>query len=942
MTKWILVWMAFLLSLFASASAQQQGLVTGIVLDTLTKTPVYGATLTILKKSDSSLVSFTMSGQDGKFRFTQIPSGDYRLLVTHVNYHNTNLPFMLTAGYPSVDFSTVPMGDRYKTLSEVVINAEAAPITVKMDTVEYNAGSFKTEPNANVEDLLRKLPGVRVEKDGSVKAQGQKVNRVFVDGKEFFGNDPKIATRNLPADAVDKVQVYDRMSEQSQLTGFDDGNSEKAINLKLKKDKKKGLFGKVSAGIGTQDRYEGRFNVNSFKGARQLSVIGMGNNTNAEGFSFMDILNFSGEMSRLNQSGGNMSINISNDNPAAGLMGMGGNRNNGINTTWAGGVNYNDLIGTKLDLRSNYFYSRFNPEISTELDRQYILPDSSYYYQQQSNTDNIASTHRVNAILDYMIDSLHSIRIAPSLSIQDNNNRTESRYGTMDESMQKTNEGLNRYFNFNGGYNLRSDLLFRKKFRKRGRTFSFAYQHLRNAADGNGDQQSINRFYESSGTLIRLDSINQHSETMADLSGYTARAVYTEPVLRRSLLEFSAATSRSRNNSSKTTWDYNPVSEKFDLVNPLLTNDFENRYGYTNTGIRFRKQEKKYNWAVGVAWQQASLEGLTVGDGTDSLIRKDFRNILPNARFQYNFNRFSNLTFQYTAMTNQPTISQLQPLPDISNPLSIRLGNPDLKQEFINSFLFNLVNVNPFKNRNFFSFVMLRHVLNRIVNSDTINSLGIKATRPVNTNGIWNLNGDLNYGMPVKLIRKSTVNLSVDFGYNKNKEFVNGSENKINDFRIRPELRFELNPVEKINAGIYAATSWNRTSYSLQPEQSTKYFTTELGGDLGWELPGNFYFRTDFNYLINARRADGYNVNVPLWNATVSRQFLKYNRAQIGLRVFDILNQNVGITRTSNSNYIEDRRTTLLQRYFMLSFTYSLSKSGLNSGNSGNIRVISR
>jgi hypothetical protein len=230
------------------------------------------------------------------------------------------------------------MNDKAKVLAEVVLENEAPPITLINDTIQYNAGSFKTAPNASVEQLLKKLPGVKVEKDGTVKAQGETVTKVLVDGKEFFGNDPKVATKNLPADAVDKVQVYDRQSDQAQLTGFEDGNYEKTINLKLKKDKKKGLFGKVNAGVGNKDRYEGRFNVNSFKGARQLSAIGMGNNTNAEGFSFMDILNFTGELSRMQRGGGgNININLSTSDASA--MGYtGSNPNSGINTAWGGGL----------------------------------------------------------------------------------------------------------------------------------------------------------------------------------------------------------------------------------------------------------------------------------------------------------------------------------------------------------------------------------------------------------------------------------------------------------------------------------------------------------------------------------------------------------------------------------------------------------------------------
>ena len=348
---------------------QKNGTIKGVAFDTLSKKNVGAATVTVLDKKDSSLVAFSMTDNSGNFDLRGIPNGEYRPMLSHVNYHNANKFFSISDSNKAVNLGEVVMNDPSRVLEEVVINADAPPITMIDDTIQYNAGSFKTVPNANVEQLLKKLPGVKVDKDGTVTAQGEKVNRVLVDGKEFFGNDPKVATRNLPADAVDKVQVYDKQSDQAQLTGFEDGNYEKTINLKLKKDKKKGLFGKLSAAGGNKDRYEAKGNVNSFKGARQFSAIGMGNNTNAEGFSFMDILNFTGELARMQRSGGGGNININMSGEEAADMGMGGGRNGGINTSSGGGLNYNNILGNKNDFQSNYFHNRFNPQRETHISR---------------------------------------------------------------------------------------------------------------------------------------------------------------------------------------------------------------------------------------------------------------------------------------------------------------------------------------------------------------------------------------------------------------------------------------------------------------------------------------------------------------------------------------------------------------------------------------------
>ncbi len=390
---------------------QPPGTVKGIAIHALSKQPISAATVSLLEKKDSSLISFSMTDDAGRFEFKNVRNGEYRLLITHINFHNAGNFFSVNAENRNIDLGSIGMTDKSKMLAEVVVESESPPLTIINDTIQYNAGSFKTAPNANVEQLLKKLPGVKVDKDGTIKAQGEKVNKVLVDGKEFFGSDPKIATKNLPADAVDKVQVYDRQSDQAQLTGFDDGNYEKTINLKLKKDRKKGMFGKVSAGAGNKDRYEGKFNMNSFKGARQFSAIGMGNNTNAEGFSFMDILNFTGELGRMQRNGGgDININFSGDDAAA--FGM-GDRNSGMRTAWAGGVNYNNIIGNKMDLQSSYFYNRFNPNTESRLERQYFLPDSSYFYDQNSFADNLNNNHRLNLNVLYQIDSMNSIRYHP-------------------------------------------------------------------------------------------------------------------------------------------------------------------------------------------------------------------------------------------------------------------------------------------------------------------------------------------------------------------------------------------------------------------------------------------------------------------------------------------------------------------------------------------------
>ncbi|HET9431512.1 MAG TPA: carboxypeptidase-like regulatory domain-containing protein, partial [Chitinophagaceae bacterium] len=536
------IWILLLLLLpTVVAMAQKNGSISGYAFDSVAKQPIPSATVTILDKKDSSLVSFTMTDHRGWFELKGIPTADYRLMISHVNYHNCNKYFSIDENNRNLDLGNIIMHDVSKVLQEVVVRNEAPPVTLVGDTVQYNAGSFKTAPNATVEQLLKKLPGVNVDKDGTVTAQGEKVNRVLVDGKEFFSNDPKMATRNLNADAVDKVQVYDRQSDQAQLTGFDDGNYEKTINLKLKKDKKKGLFGKITAGGGDRERYEGRFNVNSFKGARQMSAIGMANNTNAEGFSFMDILNFTGAMNQMRKSGGNVTINLSAKD--ASVLGLNNNNNEGINTSWGGGFNYNNIIGTKLDLQSSYSYNRYNPVVNSHTLRQNIFQGSSNFYEENAHSNNLNKSQRLNLTLMYQLDSMHSIKFTPSFNYQDTRDQSLKDYNTKSGSGSLINEGITDNSSNNEGYNFKNEILFRKKFDRKGRTFSILFNTSINESTGDGSLSSVLNYYNA-GSMTRSDTMNQRNNSASDLKGYNARVVYTEPLWKTTLLEFSAGKSR--------------------------------------------------------------------------------------------------------------------------------------------------------------------------------------------------------------------------------------------------------------------------------------------------------------------------------------------------------------------------------------------------------------
>jgi hypothetical protein len=467
-----------------------------------------------------------------------------------------------------------------------------------------------------------------------------------------------------------------------------------------------------------------------------------------------------------------------------------------------------------------------------------------------------------------------------------------------------------------------------------------------NESNGDGSLSSVNSFYKPDASLLLRDTINQKIETSGNLKGYTAKAIYTEPLWKRSLLEFSAGKSDTKNTSSKITHDYNKFNGKYDMFNHALSNDFENMYGYITAGARIRTQKKKYNYSFGANWQKAELEGKITSGVKDSLISKSFTNILPTARFQYNFSKYKSFTFNYNTSTTQPTMSQLQPVPDLTNPLYIREGNPDLKQEFNHVVSANLNMVSPFKNRNLFLNMMGRVTENKISSYDSVNlATGIRKSKPVNVNGVYSFNGNLNYSMPLRFL-KASLEIGTVTGFNQNKQLINSQAgqalvNTIKTFNLGPDVSLDINATEKLNIGLGAQVKYNRTKYSLQPALNNNYLSQEYEASVDWEMPKGFFFSTEFNYIINSQRAAGFNTRVPLWNASISKQMLKYNRGELKLSARDLLNKNIGVSRTTNNNYIEDSRVMTLRRFFMLSFTYSLSKTGLNNAGGG-MKIITR
>ncbi len=932
MRRIILLLFVCLLSLLGQAQKRPAS-VKGSVYDSLSRKGLAYATISVVNTKDSTLVSFARADSTGKFTIPGLNIGQYLLSASYVGYLPVWKSLSVTKEGEEISIGHIEMKDLLSA-GDVTVTARRAPVTINNDTIEFNTENFKTQPNAVVEDLLKKLPGVTVDNDGTVRINGQRVNRVLVNGKDFFTGDPKMATRNLDADAIDKVQVFDKKSDRAEFTGVDDGQSEKSINLKLKKDRNHSLFGKVTAGGGTKERYDAQTNINKFNGDQQLSLIGMGNNTNRQGFSITDILNFTGELARGMRNGGGITIRTGGDGDnGLPVSGMGQNQQ-GVATTFAGGVNYNDNWNKKTEVNMSGMGTNIDLATDRNTYRQNLLPGNTFDYLSNNNADRKTKQQKLNMSIDTKIDSTASLKFTPQFGTQQTDTRSTGNYVSQDKQGVKLNDGITESKTHSDAFNFNGNALFRKKLRKKGRTISSTLSLAYNDSKQNGDLYTRNTFYNAG--LPLADSItNQQNRREAVTRSFGGNLVYTEPVGKRSLFEFSGFYNTNVGNSKQTTYDYGTQSGKYDQLNLRQSNDFKSEYTYTGGSLNFRTNQKKINYTIGTSLQQANLYSTNNTNG--NVIKQDFTDLLPNAMFQYRFSSARNMSLNYSTSTTQPNTNQLQPVTDVSDPLNIYTGNPGLKRSYVQSLSLNYFSTNMFNQRNFFVFLSASRTDNAIVNSDVLKPNGSRVTTPVNVNGNYTLFGSVNAGFPMKKI-KSRVDLGLGSNIMHNTSLINGAENEIDNISVSPNLNygFSLEGILDINAT--GRWSFSKAKYSLQSQLNSNYLQQNYGLDMTNYFPGHLVLNNNFNYTINSGRADGYNTKVPMWNVSVAKSFLKNQRAELKLSVFDLLNQNIGINRNANQNYIEDTRYNVLQRYFLLGFTFRLNKAG-NKANGPNVVV---
>ncbi len=911
----------FLLPHLLPAQIRRAGPLRGVVVDSTTRKPLREASVSLLNARDSAYVTYSITNGDGGFSFRNLNAGRYRVLVTFVGYRSFSRTIQL--GEEGTSLDTLALQPSATLLDEVVVKQESAPISMKGDTVEFNAGSFKTQPNAAVEELLKKLPGVEVARDGTVKAQGQEVKRVFVDGKPFFGDDPKMATRNLPADIIDKVQLYDQQSDQSQFSGIDDGSRDKAINLTTKRDKRKGYFGQNAAGVGTDGRYLGRLNLNRFNNGRQISLIGQANNLNQQNFTLQDGLSLGagapGGMGGGASGGGGPVI-------------LNGGRNGGGGTTTpstitevrAGGLNYRDAWGKRAEVSASYFANHTAVSTSQQSRRENILPGQSFLTEGGNESLNRSDNHRLALRLDYKLDSLTSLRVTSNLSGQTSRYTSLNRSESITAERVPLNASRSDYRASGQGLSGVSNALLMRKFRRDGRTLSLNWAAVLNQQDSRGFNQATNTVYPNGNA--RLTTLDQQSDQENFANSHTLTASFTEPLSFTKKLEVHAAFSTNGNTSDRDVADFNEKTNAYDRPNAALSNRFGSRFNTERTGLTLQNRRLRYTYALGFDVQQASLRA--DNQSSDSLGTRRYFNLLPNALLSFNFGRNRSLRLQYRTRINAPSVSQLQPVANNTNPLNIQLGNPDLKPEFYNtvSMVYNQFSGNGAKS--LFAALNLNQVPRRIVNATTVSAVGAQTTRPVNAEGYYAASGFLALGRPLTAWRLN-VNLSTNAALTRGVSFVNDQPNRSRSLSLGQGLSLASNFNGKLDFNVGGNLTYQTAIYSLQAQQNTEFFTKTLNADLYYQLPWRLVLTSDVTYTANTGRSAGYNQNFALWNLGLARQFFKNRQGELKLSVYDLLNQNRSLVRNVTDTYLEDVQSVVLRRYFLLSFTYNLRKFGV-------------
>lgn len=917
-----------------SPAAEKSGkgfMITGLLKDTVNFTPTGYASISLIRSADSILQTFTRAGENGNFTLTADTPGRYLVLISHPSF--AIFIDEINVSQPQTELGTVIMTSKKQMLEEVIIT-DARAIVIKGDTIEYTADSFKTRQFDNVDELLKKLPGIEVDRNGKIKAYGKDVEKMTVDGEEFFSDDPAVVAQTLRASAVDKVQVFDKKTDQAAFTGVDDGELIKTINLKLKDDAKQGYFGKISAGAGPPEYWENQAMINAFKKKRKISAFGIMSNTNTNGLGWSDMSKY----------GGGGGFSFSEDDDGRSMMWSGGDDDfswdgqfgsQGIPKTWTGGAHYsNKWMGDTLSLSASYRYTKSAVEGFNNSKTQYILPDTQYINTNNTTNTSLSQNHSLSFNTEYLLDTSSSLKVTldGKYGLSDKLSNSQSNSSALDGGL--INDINNRQQTHMESRSANANILYRKRFSKKGRSFSANFSGGWSEREGYG---SLNADYN----LYAIDSaytINQRKENNNKTITGSTKLSYTEPLSKVMNLEINYGLNLNNNDADNRSYDRKTNgsgAEEGEEFNPLFSSHYIFNTLQNQGGANLRFKFKTINFSLGgtVSDTRFKQEDLFL----DTTYTYAYTNFFPKASFTYNKSQAASFRARYNGRTRQPSMNQLQPLRNNTDPLNIAIGNPDLKQEFNHNISLSYNDYKMLTSRSIYANADLSVVQNAISQQQNVDISGRRTYQYVNVNGNYNLSAYLSYGKKLFGVYTS-VSTNTNFVHNNN--FVNGLKNVNNQWTVSPSLYLRYDKDTTINLNYQFYPAYNLNQSSIRTDVKTQYWTFGQRLDGSINLPLKIKIGTTIDWNIRQRlNEQDRNNNVFRWNAYISKSFLKDKSLVAKVYANDILDQNVGYNRINNADYISESTYNSIRRYFLFSLTWNFTKTGGKTPDSGGIMI---
>ena len=889
----------FAIMLTMPTYAQRRGVdITGTVIEGGTNEPIEQATVRLLNAKDSTMVGGVATGRNGSFTLKNIKNGNYVLNISFIGFETLYKAIQVTGKNNPMQLGKLTLSDASIQLGEAVVIGKAPEVTFRNDTMEFNAESYKLTEGSMLEDLLKKMPGVEIDSDGKITVNGKEIKKVLVDGKEFFSDDPKVASKNLPSKMIDKVQVLDKLSDMAKMTGFDDGEEETVINLTVKPGMKQGWFGNAYAGYGSEDRYEGNFMVNRFVNNDQFTIMGGLNNTNNMGFSDLSSSMFQG-------------------------MGRGGRgAGNGITTSGNIGLNMNKEFNSKLTINGNLRYSHSENDAYSKSNRQNILPDDSTSYYNETNnnhsrSDNVAADIR----MEWTPDTLTRVIFRPNFSYSNSHRRENGYFNTLSGDMDTVNIGESRYLSDGEGYNVGATLEFSRKLNSRGRVLSGSLSGRLSDSYNEGLNYS-NTEYRLLAAGENNDLVDQQFRYDNNSFNYRVYLSWVEPIGHNNFIQTTYSIRQNKQESLKNSYTREEGSEEYNVLDTAYSQSYRNNYINQQVSLAFKSVREKFDYTIGLTVDPSHSTSETfVGDTVLSSITQNVVNLSPMIRFNYRFGKRTHLRINYRGRTTQPSVSQLQPVADVTDPLNTRTGNPNLKPTYSNNLSVRFQNFKPEQQSAFMTMLNFNYVVNDIVTKSAyIENTGRQMTTYDNVNGNFSGNVRVMYNAPFKN-RKFSFNTMTMGSYANSNGFINSEKNTNKNIVLQERAGINFRS-DYLDLGVNGNIRYNATRNSLQGQSELNTFNYGVGGNTTIYLPWDFKIESDISWSTNSGYSDGFEQNEILWNASASKSFLKGKTATLRFKIYDILQQRSNISRSVTASYTQDSEYNTLGSYFMVHFIY--------------------